>query len=153
MGLSRSRVTAFRACALAAGTLALVLALAGCPTVSLGEVPPDIGLCEPAGGIDYFNSTIWPKYIAITDPLQAHTCLDSGCHGHKSFAGGMGFDETDPTSPGNYLAAQSGARLNCGSPEISTLLTRPLAGVDGHGGGDLFRMSDPEYQTFLDWFK
>jgi hypothetical protein len=31
-------------------------------------------------------------------------------------------------------------------------LTRPLAGIDGHGGGDLFTTGSTEYTTFLGWF-
>jgi hypothetical protein len=33
-------------------------------------------------------------------------------------------------------------------------LTKPLAGIDQHGGGDIFSSaSDPAVQIFLDWFK
>jgi hypothetical protein len=139
MGLSRSLLAV---CALALG---------GCPTVSLGEVPPDIGLCNPSGGEDYFDTQIWPSYLAITDPLQAHTCIDQGCHGHQTFSGGLGFDETDPMSPNNYRAAQG--ELNCATPGASKLLIWPLAGIQPHGGGDLFRTTDPEYTTFNNWFQ
>jgi hypothetical protein len=35
----------------------------------------------------------------------------------------------------------------------SEMLTRPLAGIDGHGGGDIFQPGSPEEATFLAWFK
>ena len=38
-------------------------------------------------------------------------------------------------------------------PIASQLLTKPLAGIDGHGGGDLFTTSDPQYTVFINWFR
>jgi hypothetical protein len=34
----------------------------------------------------------------------------------------------------------------------SQLLTKPMAGVDPHGGKDIFQPGDPAIQVFLDWF-
>ena len=42
--------------------------------------------------------------------------------------------------------------LNCGQPRQSSLLTKPLAGEDGHGGGDLIQNGSAEMMTFLMWF-
>ena len=43
--------------------------------------------------------------------------------------------------------------LNCGSPTTSELLVKPLAGIEPHGGGDLFPdVNDPAVKVFLDWF-
>ena len=133
-----------------------VLALAGCPTVDLGDTPPDIGLCNPKGGLDYFQTQIWPSYVAnpamTCGPShnQSCDCTRSGCHGNGSSAGGLGFlAPTDFTN--NYRAAQG--FLNCGTPDQSLLLVKPLAGIEGHSGGDLFSMTDPQYQLFLDWFQ
>ena len=42
--------------------------------------------------------------------------------------------------------------LSCSQEETSPLLTKPLAGVDPHGGGDLFNGSSPQRSAFLDWF-
>lgn len=131
---------------------ACLLVLAGCPTVDLGDTPPDIGACSPAGGQAYFDAMIWPNYLAIKAPKATNkSCLDSGCHGNSSFAGGMGFDTSNPTSSNNYRIAQS--EISCSTPTASKLLVYPLAGIQGHDGGDLFDTSDPEYQTFLNWFK
>ena len=47
--------------------LACCVALCGCPTVDLGDTPPDIGLCNPAGGIDYFTSTIEPEFLKVEE--------------------------------------------------------------------------------------
>mgnify|MGYP001602402940 CR=1 FL=1 len=52
----------------------------------------------------------------------------------------------------NYRITQ--LYLNCGQPQASLLLTKPLKGVDAHGGGDLFAdTSDPAVQAFLAWFR
>ncbi|HUJ57356.1 MAG TPA: hypothetical protein VLX92_02650 [Kofleriaceae bacterium] len=122
------------------------LALGGCPTVDLGDDPPDIGLCNPNGGLDYFHAQMWPNYLH-PQGSPADCAQSSQCH---LVAHGL---ELDPTMPDdvNYRAAQ--AYLNCGSPAASQLLTYPLAGVDPHGGGDLFTTSDPQYMIFLNWFK
>lgn len=132
--------------ALAAG--ACVLALAGCPTVDLGDQPPDVGLCNPPGGMAYFMSDIWPKYLTINDSTK--NCAQSGCH---DLAHGMILDPTDPVDYAkNYRVVQG--YLNCGAPATSALLTKPLAGIDGHGGGDVFAdMNDPAVQDFLGWFQ
>ena len=42
--------------------------------------------------------------------------------------------------------------LSCGAPESSPMLTKPLSGVDPHGGEDLFMPGSEAEQTFLDWF-
>ena len=132
------------------------LALAGCPTVDLGDTPPDIGLCNPKGGLDYFQNRMWPEYLnkMTTDcgPNKnlSCNCAQSSCHGNGSSAGGLGFG--NPTDfPTNYRAAQT--FLNCGTPDQSLLLTKPLAGVEGHGGQDLFTMSDDQYKVFMGWFQ
>lgn len=131
---------------------ACLLVLAGCPTVDLGDTPPDIGACAPAGGEAYFDAMIWPNYLSVKSPIdKTHTCLDRNCHGNGSFAGGMGFDTMNPTSANNYRIAQG--EIECSVPTASRLLTKPLAGIEGHDGGDLFNSTDPEYQTFLNWFK
>ena len=42
--------------------------------------------------------------------------------------------------------------IACDQPAASLLLAKPMAGVDGHRGGDLFQPGSPEEQTFLAWF-
>ena len=128
--------------------LGLGASLAGCPTVDLGDTPTDINLCNPAGGIDYFKSDIYPKYIR---PGDANACTKAGgCHNE---AGGNALNfKTNPQDDAfNFRQAQ--VFLNCGTPEMSQLLTKPLAGVDTHGGGNIYMtMTDAEVQVFLGWF-
>ena len=136
-------------------TLALVLALAGCPTVDFGQTPSDIGVCNPNGGPEYFETVIWPQYIrspaTSCGPAKdlPCDCAQSKCHG------GSRDPNFDTTLPIDYTAMYrlSQQYLVCGAPTASPFLTRPLAGIDGHGGGDLFTKSDPQYQVFIDWFQ
>ena len=121
--------------------------LTGCPTVDLGDTPTEIGLCNPAGGVQYFQDQIWPNFVTRPNPMQ--TCARSTCH----VAGGNGLDFPVPV---DYSAAYRRVQsyLNCGTPEASVFLTKPLGGIDAHGGGDIFaNASDPAVQIFLDWFK
>jgi hypothetical protein len=125
----------------------LALALTGCPTVDLGDTPTEIGLCNPAGGLAYFQDQVWPNYVVRTPP--AMSCATVGCH----IAGGNGLDfPAQVDYPAAYKRAQ--IYLNCGTPAASLFLTKPLAGVEPHSGGDLFSgLNDPAVQIFLDWFK
>jgi len=125
-----------------------MLALTGCPTVDLGDTPPDIGLCNPSGGLAYFQSDIWPKVLASSD--ASRSCIKAGCHDGMH---GLTLQVQDPIDyPRNYRIVQS--YLNCGQPTASLLLTKPLAGVEAHGGGDLFPdLNDPAVMTFLAWFQ
>jgi hypothetical protein len=125
----------------------LAITLCGCPTVDLGDTPPDIGLCNPSKGLAYFTSDIEPKFYKLTDTTSG-CARSSGCHDQSH---GLTLDRTPGMDSINYKVTQ--AYLNCGNPFASELLTKPMAGVEGHGGGDLFTMSDPQVMTFLDWFK
>lgn len=131
---------------LAAGCLALGL-LAGCPTVDLGDTPTEIGLCNPAGGLAYFQDQIWPN--VITRSNAATSCAKAACH----VGGGNGLELPMPVDyPAAYKRTQ--VYLNCGTPDSSLFLTKPLAGIDPHGGGDIFPdMNDPAVKVFLAWFK
>jgi hypothetical protein len=125
-----------------------VVLLCGCPTVDLGDDPPDIGLCNPAMGMTYFQNEIVPKYLKLSD--AANGCgRDGACHNR---AHGLALDLTPAnlTSTANYRVTLQ--YLNCGQPRQSSLLTKPLAGEDGHGGGDLIQNGSAEMMTFLGWF-
>jgi len=124
-----------------------LMCLAGCPTVDLGDTPTEIGLCNPAGGVQYFQDQIWPNFVAPAD--SARSCAKSTCH----VAAGNGLDFPMPV---DYSAAYKRTQLylNCGTPGASLLLTKPLAGIDPHGGGDIFpSTSDAGVQIFLAWFQ
>jgi hypothetical protein len=135
-----------------------LVALAGCPTVDLGEEPADVGMCTPNGGIQYFQNQMWMGYIHNTanNCGNSHNmpcdCARAGCHPSPGGAGGLSFDTNVPAMfATDFMAATN--FTSCTNPTASLLLTKPLAGIDGHGGGDLFTMSDPQYQLFLNWFK
>ena len=121
--------------------------LCGCPTVDLGDDPPDVGLCNPSKGLTYFQSDIVPKYLKLPD--KTNGCgRSSTCHDQ---AHGLAFDLNNPTSTANYRLTQN--YLNCGSPDQSELFTKPVAGQVGHGGGDLFQPMGAEQMVFDGWFK
>ncbi|MEO8843888.1 MAG: hypothetical protein ABI591_27575 [Kofleriaceae bacterium] len=114
--------------------------------MDLGDTPSDIGACNPSKGIDYFISDIEPKYLKLPDPVNScarNTMCHAGAHG-LALSTTVGDDQI------NYRVAQG--YLNCGSPVASQMLTFPMAGIDGHGGGDIFQMGSPEEATFLAWF-
>lgn len=143
MGNQRSR------CAPRASLAAVVLGLAGCPTVDLGDTPDDITRCNPAGGQAYFAAMIWPSFVR---PTNAATGCTKGntCHG---IGGGqnLNFETQPPDDRLNY--SNSLPFLNCGTPAASLMLVKPLSTSEPHGGGDIFQPSDPAVQIFLDWFK
>jgi hypothetical protein len=141
LGSGRARATALAAAVAAA-------ALGGCPTVDLGDNPPDPGVCRPPRS--YFDSDIWPKYLAPAD--DARSCVKGGCHGDVRGVSALRLDSTEPIDLArNYDVATR--FLNCGSPEASLLYTKPLRGIDGHGGGDLFTDTDAQAVVFQMWFQ
>jgi hypothetical protein len=123
-----------------------LLLLGGCPTVDLGDTPSDIGVCNPAGGIEYFEAMIWPEYIKPMDGTRG--CSKTSCHGEGGTSPNFRTMPVDFVV--NYRVAQN--FLNCGQPMMSDLLTKPMAGINAHGGGELFPPSDASVQIFLDWF-
>src|SRR5262245_45749322 len=130
MGNQRSR---FAVLALAA------LGLAGCPTVDLGDTPDDITRCNPAGGQAYFAAMIFPSYVRPTNATNGCT---KGATCHSAGAGqNLGFEVSPPDDRINYNNALP--FLNCGTPNASLLLTKPLAGIEPHGGSDIFQPNDP----------
>ena len=123
--------------------------MAGCPTVDLGDTPTDIGLCNPAGGTDYFETQIWPNFVVRSDPTKSCT-RTGGCH-NETGGNALGFRTMPVDFSFNFRQTQ--IYLNCGTPNASQLLTKPLAGSDPHGGMDIFTSADPAVQVFLGWFQ
>jgi len=137
-----------RTAAIVVGLVALGC-LAACPTVDLGEDPSNPAVCRPDP--TYFREQIWPNYLAPSDP--AKSCVAAaGCHRDSDGRSGLRLDSTAPIDlERNY---QSTIRfLNCSTRDASSLYTRPLAGQDSHGGGDIFTMTDPQVMIFQDWFE
>jgi hypothetical protein len=133
----------FMVTALASATL-----LTACPTVDLGDQPPDVGQCRPDKL--YFNDVIWPRYIAPVD--MTRSCVGkSGCHAADTGRSALRFSTAPVNADGNYQVATR--FLNCQSPLASTLLTKPLAGQEAHLGGDIFpNVNDPAVNDFRGWF-
>lgn len=133
--------------AVAASGLATLLA--ACPTVDLGETPPDTGQCRPDR--QYFEDVIWPEFIA--PPAAASSCVAAaGCHETSTGRSAFRVDGIEPIDlSANYDVVTR--FLNCGTPGASPLLTKPLAGIEAHGGGDIFSSTaDPAVTAFEAWF-
>jgi hypothetical protein len=129
-----------------------LVALAGCPTVDLGDTPADIGLCNPTEGESYFEMQVWPMYIDRGGGTSSCIRTGGGCHDQNG-GNALSFATQPIDFKANFRAAQ--VYLNCGTPEMSELLTKPLQGIDDpHGGGNIFTtVNDPAVQIFLAWFK
>ena len=125
----------------------VVVAVAGCPSVDLGDTPADIGTCYPTKGEAYFEAAIWPSYLNNTKK----SCVQSGCHDLNSTGGGtLHLSTMPPDLPANYRIVLP--KLSCSLPSASPLYTKPC-GFDFHKGGVIFNCpSDPEAQLFLAWF-
>ena len=129
--------------------LVCILALlGGCPTVDLGDQPPDPALCTPP--MQYFTDVIWPQYLAPSD--AAKSCVaNAGCHQAATGRSALRLETTPVDDVRNYETVTR--FLNCGSPDASLLLSKPIHGGDPHAGGDIFATSsDPAVVAFLGWF-
>jgi hypothetical protein len=134
-----------------AALLGVLLGATGCPTVDLGDSPPDPGVCRPDP--QYFRDVIWPEYLASTD--TAKSCvMNAGCHAADTGRSALRLETDVATDMGaldrNYQVVTR--FLNCGSPDASSLLTKPLSTEDQHGGGDIYDPADAEVSAFETWF-
>lgn len=130
-----------------------LLSSAGCPTVDLGDVPPDPGQCRPDPG--YFRDVIWGGYLAPADEMRS--CVSqAGCHRTGDGRSALRLSVPPAGMPdavdhdANYAVVTR--FLNCGSPAASSLLSKPIGGVDPHGGGDMFAAGSEPETLFLQWF-
>ena len=117
------------------------LAGTGCPTVDLGETPVSPGACRPDPA--YFRDVMWPDFFAPQD--AARSCVAAAaCHRVEDGRSALRLETAEPIDQDhNYDVATR--FLDCGAPEASSMLTKPLIGIDPHGGGDLFAAgSSPE---------
>jgi hypothetical protein len=132
--------------------VASMLLLAACPTVDLGDVPPDPNVCRPDR--TFYETRIWPEYLAPAD--MAKSCVgQAGCHNAANGRSALRLDSSDPPDHArNYSAVTR--FLNCNTPEASGLLTKPLSTEDPHGGGDIFTpgnaVDDQAIAVFQEWF-
>jgi hypothetical protein len=145
---SRSRRLVGEALKAARG-LCIAALLTGCPTVDLGDTPPDIGQCRPDR--QYYIDVIWPRYLA--PPTAARSCVAAtGCHQESTGRSALRLSTAEPVDHDrNYQVVTR--FLNCGTPLASELLTKPLAGVETHQGGDIFPTTgDAAVVDFQGWF-
>ena len=133
--------------------LSLLAALTtGCPTVDLGDDLAEPGICRPS--TLFFEQAVWPQFFA---PAAAErSCVSAtACHRQSDGRSSLRVD-FDPAMPDVVNLNDSYnvivRFLNCGSPESSSLLTKPLSGIDSHGGGDIFAEDSEQYLVFLAWF-
>ena len=138
----------FRALSIRWGLLLTLPFVAGCPTVDLGELPVSPGACRPSQEI--FETEIWPGFIATGDP--ATSCVsEGGCHQLENGRSAFRVSVAEPIDfTANYNVTTR--FLNCGTPSASPLLTKPISGVDSHGGGDMFAPGSASESLFLEWF-
>jgi hypothetical protein len=106
------------------------------------------GACRPDPA--YFADALWLTFLAPAD--AAASCVAAaGCHRLEDGRSALRLDTGDPPDlDGNYVVVTR--FLNCGSPGSSSLLTKPISGVDPHGGGDLFAPGSAAEAAFLGWF-
>lgn len=128
------------------------LVLSACPTVDLGDVPPDPNVCRPPR--EYYEEMIWPNYLAPAN--AANSCVaNAGCHNAANGRSALRLDNSNPPNHSqNYSAVTR--FLNCNTPDASGLLTKPLSTEDPHGGGDILvpgdMMDDQAIAVFRGWF-
>lgn len=121
----------------------------GCPTVDLGDVPPDPGQCRPDPG--YYEDVIWPEFLAPAAAPERSCVNDAGCHRVADGRSALRLADNPVDHDANYSVVTR--FLNCGTPDASPLFTKPVSGVDAHGGGDLFAPADQTSTVFLQWFE
>jgi hypothetical protein len=117
--------------------------------VDLGDTPPDIGQCRPDR--QYYIDVIWPRYLAPA--TAARSCVAaSGCHEAQSGRSALRLSIATPVDHDrNYQVVTR--FLNCSTPLASELLTKPLAGIEAHQGGDIFpNATDAAVVDFQGWF-
>lgn len=131
-----------------AALVTTLVLLSGCPTVDLGEMPVSPGACRPDPV--FFEEFIWPGLIDTGD--IATSCVgEGGCHQLENGRSAYRVSVAEPIDyDTNYNVTIR--FLNCGTPSASALLTKPLSGVDSHGGGDLLMPGSESELLFLDWF-
>ncbi len=129
--------------------LASLVCLTGCPTVDLGDTPPDIGQCRPDR--QYYIDVIWPRYLAPSAPAKSCVAA-SGCHDAQTGRSALRLTTALPVDhDSNYQVVTR--FLNCSTPSASQLLTKPLAGLEAHQGGDIFAdVNDAAVVEFQAWF-
>ena len=127
----------------------LLLVLAGCPDVDVGDPPVAPPLCRPS--LAEFKSTIWETAIAPAD--ENKSCVaKAGCHAIATGRSALRLNPM-PASDADFATnLDTLARfMNCATPASSLLITKPEAGVEPHLGGDLWESSGEPIDTVEAW--
>jgi len=126
-----------------------LVAVSGCPTIELGEEPESPTLCRPNQA--YYQDVIWPDFIEIAGNDAASCTAAAGCHDIADGRSALRLSTAAPIDHDqNYRIVIR--YLNCADPGSSSMLTKPMTGIDAHGGGDLFNQTDMPRDIFLQWF-
>jgi hypothetical protein len=126
--------------------LLLLTLLAGCPTIDVGDTPVEPPKCRPSTDTFQKAGGIWD--VAIDPADQTKSCIaQNGCHSQATGRSALRL----VTKPRAMLTAADWQTnydvvtnfLNCSTPKESPFVTKPLAGVDPHLGGDLWTGMEP----------
>jgi hypothetical protein len=119
----------------------VLLALAGCPTVDLGDTPVQPPLCRPS--LTEFSKPggIWDVAIDPPDPSKSCVAME-GCHAQATGRSALRLiakPRPEMTDADFAVDLDVVARfLDCATPSSSAFVTKPEAGTDPHLGGDLW---------------
>jgi hypothetical protein len=160
----RKTTTKLDSCSVACPTSGKYMLTVGAAAGTVGELTVTVKVVTPKVkpvSLKIDGSTRVPDFAWFSAKIQPifqnRGCNSSGCHGAVNGQGRM-ILRGPPSGPfsleetyWNYF--QLSRWVEVGNPQSRALL-KPLYIEDGgiyHGGGDVFRKADPEYQPFLDW--
>jgi len=116
----------------------VLLVLAGCPTIDLGDTPVTPPLCRPS--LDELKKPggIWD--LAVNPPDASKSCVAmSGCHAQATGRSALRLIPTPMTDADWEQNLDEIAQfLDCATPSASLFVTKPEAGVEAHLGGELW---------------
>ena len=121
------------------------LAFAACADFSRGDPPVDAGDGPP--GDASADDAAALSFATDVYPLLTSGC--GGCHG----AGGAAADtQLVLTAKASADAAAVTRLVDTVAPAASRLLAK-ASGSTGHGGGTIYAIGSPEYETLLHWIQ
>ena len=128
----------------------LLVVLAACDTVDLGDPPPDVNACRPSQ--ELFYTRIWPEYLGKEN--RGRRCSEARCHDASS---PRVLVLPPPTSPGalplppDWAALYKAAteQLFCTNAGASPLIDKPSR--TDHGGGRLIDANGEEAALVKMW--
>jgi len=115
----------------------LLLGLAACPTVDLGDTPVTPPLCRPS--LEDFKKVggIWD--VAVDPPDQTKSCIaNAGCHAQATGRSALRLINPPTALDWDTNLDEIAQFLDCASPSNSLFIQKPEAGVEPHLGGDLW---------------